>query len=125
MFIPARNQKSKVGLKFSNPQLLHKSRQHQQPPLRFFLSLGFVGLFCLPCKALPPSNDIPEEILRTEVITAARSSFDGQEVTAWQYSIQTERLQISPYSPQLEPKIRSLIFLLQLRGFFKTFLFPF
>jgi hypothetical protein len=42
--------------------------------------------------ALPPPEDLPEEILRTEIITEARSPIDGQPLTAAEYAqLQTQQ----------------------------------
>ena len=73
--------------------------------------------------ALPPPEDIPEEILRTEIITDARSPVDGQPLTAAEYAELQEQLQVSP-PPKLNTKLRQTVFLLRLR---KTLLqlFPF
>ncbi len=73
--------------------------------------------------ALPPQEDIPEEILRTEIILAARSPIDGKLLTAAEYAELQAKIQISP-PPSLNSGIRDQIFLLQLR---KTLLqlFPF
>ncbi|HLO86135.1 MAG TPA: hypothetical protein VK203_14160 [Nostocaceae cyanobacterium] len=73
--------------------------------------------------ALPPAEDIPEEILRTEIITAARSPIDGKRLTAAQYAELQAQLQTSP-PPKLDPKIRDQIFLLRVRKFLLQF-FPF
>ncbi|MFM7371282.1 MAG: hypothetical protein ACKO2Z_26530, partial [Sphaerospermopsis kisseleviana] len=73
--------------------------------------------------ALPPVEDIPEEILRTEIITIGRSPIDGKLLTAAEYAQIQAQLQTSP-PPKLNAQIREKIFLLQLR---KTLLqlFPF
>ena len=71
--------------------------------------------------ALPPPEDIPEEILRTEIITEGRSAIDGKPVTAAEYAEIQERLSQSPYPPQLDSKLRNLIFLLKIRKMLKTF----
>ncbi|MBE9237444.1 hypothetical protein IQ227_15760 [Anabaena aphanizomenioides LEGE 00250] len=73
--------------------------------------------------ALPPVEDIPEEILRTEIITIGRSPIDGKPLTAAEYAQIQAQLQTSP-PPKLNAQIREKIFLLQLR---KTLLqlFPF
>jgi hypothetical protein len=73
--------------------------------------------------ALPPQQDIPEEILRTEIITSARSPVDGKPLTAGEYAQLQAQLQKVP-PPKLDSKIREQVFLLQLR---KTLLqlFPF
>ncbi|AFZ04219.1 hypothetical protein [Calothrix sp. PCC 6303] len=67
-----------------------------------------------PVLSLPPPEDIPEEILRTEMITAARSPIDGKPLTAAKYAELQANLQIAP-PPKLDPKIRENIFLLRLR----------
>jgi hypothetical protein len=77
--------------------------------------------------ALPPPDDPPEEILRTEIITEARSSIDGKPLTATEYSqFQTELQQKPQARPETEvsPQVRQLVNLLRLRKFIKT-VFPF
>lgn len=64
--------------------------------------------------ALPPSEDLPEEILRTEIIIEARSPIDGQPLTAAEYLQLQEQLQVIP-PRKLDPKIRDQIFLLRIR----------
>ncbi|AFZ35359.1 hypothetical protein Sta7437_1801 [Stanieria cyanosphaera PCC 7437] len=73
---------------------------------------------------LPPPEDLPEEILRTEIILEARSPITGEPLTAAEYAqLQIEIAQI-PFAQELNPELRQLIFLLQIRKLFKTF-FPF
>ncbi len=74
--------------------------------------------------ALPPVDDIPEEVLRTEIILEARSPIDGRPVTPSEYAQLKEEKAKSPYPPQINSKIRNLVFLLQIRKFVKT-IFPF
>ncbi|NJM70922.1 MAG: hypothetical protein HC862_12210 [Scytonema sp. RU_4_4] len=73
--------------------------------------------------ALPPKEDLPEEILRTEIITTARSPVDGQPLTAGEYALLQAQLQKVP-PPKLDPRIRDQVFQIRLR---KTLLqlFPF
>ncbi|MBR8834980.1 MAG: hypothetical protein DSM106950_13315 [Stigonema ocellatum SAG 48.90 = DSM 106950] len=73
--------------------------------------------------ALPPPEDTPEEILRTEIITEARSPIDGKPLTAAEYAELQAQIQTRP-TPNLAPQIRQNIFLLRIR---KTLLqlFPF
>jgi hypothetical protein len=73
--------------------------------------------------ALPPINDTPEEILRTEIIIDARSPIDGKPLTPVEYAQLQEQLQVSP-PPKLSQNLRQTVFLLRLR---KTLLqvFPF
>lgn len=72
--------------------------------------------------ALPPSTEIPEEILRTEIITEARSPLDGTPLNAAEYAELQERLQTSPFSPSVSPEIEQTVFLLRLLKFFRTLL---
>ncbi|MEA5551443.1 glutathione S-transferase [Anabaena cylindrica UHCC 0172] len=72
---------------------------------------------------LPPSDDTPEEILRTEIITEARSPIDGKRLTASEYAELQTQLQTSP-PPKLDTRIRDQIFLLRLRKALLQ-LFPF
>ncbi|MEA5617356.1 hypothetical protein VB711_05820 [Cronbergia sp. UHCC 0137] len=71
--------------------------------------------------ALPPPEDIPEEILRTQIITEARSPIDGKRVTAAQYAQLQAQLQTSP-PPTLSSPIREQVFLLRIRRFLLQFL---
>ena len=73
--------------------------------------------------ALPPPEDTPEEVLRTEIIMAARSPVDGKSLSAAEYAELQAQLQARPV-PKLTPRIRDQVFLLRLR---KTLLqlFPF
>ncbi|NJL60911.1 MAG: glutathione S-transferase [Methylacidiphilales bacterium] len=76
-----------------------------------------------PALSLPPAEDIPEEILRTEIITAARSPIDGKPLTAAEYIELQAQLRVAP-PPKLDPAIRDQIFLLRLRKALLQF-FPF
>lgn len=77
-----------------------------------------------PIIALPPPEDIPEEVLRTEIITEARSPIDGEALTAAEYAELQAQIESGRFPPNLDPEIRHLIFLLQIRKMLKTF-FPF
>ena len=68
-----------------------------------------------PSLALPPPEDIPEEILRTEIITEARSPLDGKPLTAAEYAELQVELAEAKMPPELSPQVREIIFLLQLR----------
>lgn len=65
--------------------------------------------------ALEPAADIPEEILRTEVITAARSPLTGEPLSAAEYAQIQEVLAAPAGDTLVSPEVRYLIFLLQLR----------
>ena len=74
--------------------------------------------------ALPPPEDLPEEVLRTEIITGARSPIDGKPMTAAEYADLQAQVQIAaPARPELSRKVEKTINLLKLRKFLKTF-FP-
>jgi len=61
------------------------------------------------------TEEIPEEILRTEIITGARSPLTGEPLTAAEYAQLQEALD-NPVSPnRVSDDIRYLVFLLQLR----------
>ncbi|MCC5636076.1 hypothetical protein LC593_09440 [Nostoc sp. CHAB 5844] len=73
--------------------------------------------------ALPPPEDIPEEILRTEIIIDARSPIDGKPVSAAKYAELQAQLQKVP-PPKLNAKLRQTVFLLRIRKALLQ-LFPF
>lgn len=74
--------------------------------------------------ALPPPEDLPEEVLRTEIITGARSPIDGKPMTAAEYADLQAQIQVAPPTrPELSRKTEKTINLLKLRKFLKTF-FP-
>ncbi len=68
--------------------------------------------------ALPPPEEVPEEVLRTEIITEARSPLDGDPLTPSEYARLQAQLAEAP-PPQLDPDVREVIFLLRLRRFFR------
>ena len=71
--------------------------------------------------ALPPPEDIPEEVLRTEIITEARSPIDGEKLTAAEYAELEETLQARDWAPEMDSAVRQVIFLLQIRRAIRTF----
>lgn len=70
--------------------------------------------------ALPPTGDIPEEVLRTEIILEGRSPIDGKPLSAREYEELKAKLAQSSNDPKIDPDIKELIFLLQLRKLVKT-----
>ena len=64
--------------------------------------------------ALPPPEEVPEEVLRAEIILEARSPLTGEALTAAEYAELWEDLR-SDREPILANQIRQAIFLLQLR----------
>ncbi len=77
--------------------------------------MGLLSASIQSALALPPPEDTPEEILRTEIILEARSPVDGKLLTAAEYAELQAQLQTRPAPPQLNPKVGNLIFLLRLR----------
>jgi len=76
-----------------------------------------------PAFSLSPDSDIPEEVLRSEIITSARSPLDGKPMSAVEYAEFQAQIQTASQQPaQVSPKVRNLIGLLRLRKFIKTFL---
>ena len=68
---------------------------------------------------LPPAEDVPEEILRTEIIFEARSPLDGTPISPADYAQLQAELAAAQTSPTLNADIRRNIFLLQVRRVLK------
>ncbi len=109
-----------------------RRRKAQKRILLFVLTVTtivisiLVGLSCslgASVMALSPPEDTPEEILRTEIITEARSPIDGKPLSAAEYAELQAQLRTQPV-PRLDPRIRQNIFLLRLRKTLRL-LFPF
>lgn len=83
------------------------------------LGASFLGGVA-PAWALPPAEDVPEEVLRTEIITVGRSPIDGQLLTAAEYAQLRSQLAEGRFAPEVDPKFQQLIFLLRLRRLIKT-----
>lgn len=64
--------------------------------------------------ASPPPEDIPEEVLATEIIPEVRSPLDNQPLTPEEYTNLTNEQRESKYPPQLNSKLSHTIFLLKL-----------
>lgn len=79
-----------------------------------------MGWVAQPTLALPPPDDLPEEVLRTEIITEARSPIDGELLTAAEYAQLQAELAQRKTPPQLAPEIRHNVFLLQLLNLLRT-----
>ncbi|MBD2184540.1 hypothetical protein H6S82_12470 [Planktothrix sp. FACHB-1355] len=94
--------------------------------LLFFYSSSAVLLaLSAPILALPPPEDTPEEVLRTEIITGARSPIDGKPVSAAEYAQLSASLREPQFQrPQVDPEVQHLIFLLRLSYPLRK-LFPF
>jgi hypothetical protein len=96
--------------------------------LAWSLCLGMVGWsIAAPAQAssISIANDIPEEVLRAEIITEARSPLDGKALSATEFAelIVTAKQQIERDDASLvtnSPKVRETLFLLRLRGFLRS-----
>lgn len=92
----------------------------------FSASIGVAIAFNAPsyksAVALPPPEDTPEEVLRTEIILEARSPIDGKPLSAAQYAELQAQLQTRSTPPKLNPIVRDRIFLLRFRKAIRTFL---
>jgi len=97
-------------------------KRHQLLILGVGTSL-FVGLNLFIPKAASGLRaiEIPEEVLRTEIIIEARSPIDGKPLNAAEYAELQAQLQIRPNPPKLSPKVRETVFLLRLRQLIRTF----
>jgi hypothetical protein len=84
------------------------------------LLLGLTFVVAKPALGLPPPEDVPEEVLRTEIITEARSPLDGKPLTAAEYAQLKAQLAEGSIPPQISSNIRQLIFLLRLRQLLRT-----
>jgi len=60
-------------------------------------------------------EEIPEEILRTEIITTARSPLTGEPLSATEYAALEEQLKTQQGQPEADPTLETLLLLLQLR----------
>lgn len=67
--------------------------------------------------------DLPEEVLRSEILLDGRSPFDGTRLTATEYAeLEQEIEQRNAVEPQVAPKIRRLVGLIKFRKFLKRVL---
>jgi len=84
--------------------------------------IGLMPVGVQPVASLPPPEDMPEEVLRTVIITEARSPVDGKPLTAAEYAELQDQLQTRSAPPRLSPQVRETVFLLRLRQLIRTIL---
>jgi hypothetical protein len=72
--------------------------------------------------ALPDPADIPEEVLRTEVITEVRSPLTGEPLSAAAYAALQDQLRDPNTEAVVSPEIAQLIQLLQFRRLLRPIL---
>ncbi len=69
------------------------------------------------------SEEVPEEVLRQEMILEGRSPLDGAPLTATEYAeLQAELERLNEPTPTVSPKLQQLVMLVKLRKFLKTVL---
>jgi hypothetical protein len=86
---------------------------------------GQMPISALSAQSLPPAEDTPDEVLRTEIYTSARSPVDGKLMTAAEYVELREDLTAAvevPPEAQVSPKVAETIRLLRLRAFLRRIL---
>ena len=101
------------------PQTIPKSRQSRVAAIALVAAL-FPMAHCLPAPALPPEDDVPEEVLREEVILQGRSPIDGSPLSPVEYAeLEQELSQAPDDSLAVSPDLQSLVFQLKLLRFLK------
>ena len=112
----------------TSPQVLRLGRRIFQMD-RWAIVLLVLGVICIggtrvqaaELAAIEP--DVPEEVLRSEILLDGRSSFDGKRLTATEYAeLEQEIEQRNAVEPQVAPKIRRLVGLIKFRKFIKRVL---
>ncbi|BAD80512.1 hypothetical protein syc2322_d [Synechococcus elongatus PCC 6301] len=99
-----------------------RSVVQMRSPLLFVWGLVLAIQPSMTAETLP---DLPEEVLRQEIITEARSPLDGRPLTPAEYAILQQRLQTDPDPVRgLNPQVWELAFLLGVLKAAKS-LFPF
>ena len=71
--------------------------------------------------ALPPPDDIPEEVLRNQVVLDGRSAIDNSELSPTEYAELQALLEDSQdVTPRVSPELQRLILLLKLRKILRS-----
>nr|WP_238718416.1 hypothetical protein [Petrachloros mirabilis] len=90
------------------------------------LAWGAGALSLSPSQAqmLPPPEDIPEEVLSTQIITEAVSPIDGQPMSAADYALLQDELRpaTEEVPARLAPRLKTQISLLRIRRVLKGIL---
>jgi hypothetical protein len=84
------------------------------------IGAGLWICIAFPAAALPPPEDIPEEILRAELIIEARSPVDGKPLSPAEYALLRENIAESPFPPEVSPKLQQIVFLLNILNLVRT-----
>ncbi len=96
--------------------------------LLFSAMCGQMGI-SVHAETLPPDSDIPEEVLRAEIIIEARSPIDGSALSATEFAelVVNTKQQLDRDNARAavsDSKYKELLFLLRLRGFLKSIGIP-
>lgn len=88
---------------------------------RYLVMVIYTLFFFTPkALAIPPAEDIPEEVLATEIIINARSAFNNKPLTPQEYALEKKQNQSSPFPPEVNSELRHNIFLLRLLKLIRT-----
>ncbi|AFY36568.1 hypothetical protein Lepto7376_0120 [[Leptolyngbya] sp. PCC 7376] len=80
-----------------------------------------LGLWVAPrAVSLPPPEDLPEEVLRTEIVTEARSPEDGSVLTAAEYAEVQAEIAEREFPPTVNADLQHTIFLLRVLKLFNA-----
>ena len=82
--------------------------------------LSIACLWGAPAIALPPPEDLPEEILRQEIIFEGRSPLDGEPMSPSEYAELEEFLAADRTPPNVANNVEGLIILLRIRSAFRA-----
>jgi hypothetical protein len=91
----------------------------------FSANIGWQIVIPVSASSLPPDPDIPEEVLRAEIITEARSPIDGKALSAVEFAelvvkakqlLDLDDASIATSSP----KFKETLLLIRLRGFLRS-----
>jgi len=85
--------------------------------------MQYLLLMVLLMVQLPPPEDTPEEVMRAEIYTSARSPIDGRPLSASEYIEELDKLAEDTIPPQyyVSQELRELIELLRLRRLLRRF----
>ncbi len=104
-------------------------RQWQR--ILIYLISGIIGVsvlgqsWILPAQALPPADEIPEEILRAQPSLRSYSALDNQPLTPTERQALEAQIEATlTQDPELAPELKQLIFLLRLRKAFQSIFVP-
>lgn len=86
-------------------------------PYSLFIFSSWFFLSTTSVLALPPTDDIPEEVLATEIILDVRSHLDNQFLSAQEYELLKQREENSAFPPMVNSSLSHQIFLLNLLRF--------